>query len=147
MGMRVRVGPLSVSSRGRVGVNAGPVGVYGGGGRGSSDGCAGLIAIALAIGLIIVVVMWPLSTFGHAIHMTPSWHQLMNRDKAWMHEHYPLVGLRYLGAAVLLGIAVLTVLAPALNKQAERASLRAAEAERVRIAEYQRWLQSPPPPI
>src|SRR3954471_4537547 len=130
MGMRVRVGPLSVSSRGRVGVNAGPVGVYGGGGRGSSDGCAGLIAIALAIGLIIVVVMWPLSTFGHAIHMTPSWHQLMNRDKAWMHEHYPLVGLRYAGtAALLLGLVVAASI-PFLGMAAERAGQRGETVRR-----------------
>ena len=31
MGMRVRMGPFSVNSRGRVGVSAGPVSFYGGG--------------------------------------------------------------------------------------------------------------------
>ncbi len=60
MGMRLRVGPVSVSSRGRVGVRAGPVSVYGGGrrrsSRSSNDGWAYLILLVLvvaAIGLAI----------------------------------------------------------------------------------------------
>src|SRR4051794_7954844 len=65
-----------------------------------------LIGLLFLLALAFTVVMWPLSLWGHAIHLTPSWHQLMNRDHDWMHKHYPLVGLRYVGAAVLLTIAV-----------------------------------------
>ena len=58
-----------------------------------------------------MIAMWPLSLWGHAVHATPSWHQLMNRDHVWMHEHYPLVALRYLVAAVLLVMALLVLYA------------------------------------
>src|SRR3954471_24571747 len=84
MGMRVRMGPFSVSSRGRVGVSAGPVSFYGGGSRRSRSNdslLARLVAICVVIGIVVVVVMWPLSLWGHAIHLTPSWHQLMHRNK------------------------------------------------------------------
>ena len=64
MGMRVRMGPFSVSSRGRVGVNAGPVSFYGGGSRRSSSGGGGLLAGLIALGVLIIVVMWPLSLWG-----------------------------------------------------------------------------------
>jgi hypothetical protein len=105
--MRVRVGPFSASTSGRVGVSAGPFGVSGGGRRGGGGGILGpLIGLMLLVGLVVFLVMWPLSLWGHAIHLTPSWHQLMNRNHHWMHEHYPLVGLRYIGALALLVVAL-----------------------------------------
>jgi hypothetical protein len=91
--------------------------------------------------------MWPLSLFGHAMHLTPSWHQLMNRDKAWMHEHYPLVGLRYVGATVLLLIAAVATLRPIFKRHARYATALAAEQERQRVEAYRRWLEGPPPPL
>jgi hypothetical protein len=62
----------------------------------------------------------------------------MHRDKAWLHEHYALVGLRYVGAAAaLLGaIAALFFLAeaaaaPGQERAAEReAAEHAARAQR-----------------
>jgi hypothetical protein len=122
MSLRLRMGRVSVSSRGRVGVSAGPVSWSGGGRRSSDPGFLGwLTAIAVVVAIVIFVVMWPLSLWGHALHLRPSWHQLMHRDKDWMHAHYPLVGLRYFGAAVLLAIAVTTAVRPLLKLQNERA--------------------------
>lgn len=124
-----------------------------------------LLAVILAVGIVIFAVMWPLSLWGHAIQLTPSWHQLMHRNHTWMHEHYPLVGLRYVGAAVLLilTLAVLSMplVASAKKRAAEqqrRESEQAAEQERqahaqaaeranqARIAHAQ-WLAGPPPPL
>jgi hypothetical protein len=165
---RIRVGPVSVTSRGRVGVKAGPVYVSGGGRRrksGSSSGMGALLAVIIAVGIIIFAVMWPLSLWGHAIELTPSWHQLMHRNHTWMHEHYPLVGLRYVGAAFLLilTLAVLSMplLASAKKRAAEQqrlASEQAAEREqqaREQAAEqahqarivHEQWLADPPPPL
>jgi hypothetical protein len=87
VGMRIRLGPFSVSSRGRVGVRVGPVSAYGGGRRGSSGSEWGewgvLIGAFTAVAVVVFVVIWLLSLFGHAIGFTPSWHQLKHRDKAW----------------------------------------------------------------
>ncbi|MGA9315338.1 MAG: hypothetical protein WBV77_11990 [Solirubrobacteraceae bacterium] len=159
---------MSVTSRGRVGVKAGPVYVSGGGRRrksGSSSGMGALLAVIIAVGIVIFAVMWPLSLWGHAIELTPSWHQLMHRNHTWMHEHYPLVGLRYVGAAVLLilTLAVLSMplLASAKKRAAEQqrlASEQAAErgeqareqaaeqAHQARIV-HEQWLADPPPPL
>ena len=61
-----------------------------------------VLTVVLSILLIVILVMmWPLTLFGHALGMTPSWHQLWNRNHVWMHHHYPLVGLRYLGATAI----------------------------------------------
>jgi hypothetical protein len=143
--MRVRIGPVSVSSRGRVGVNAGPVSLYGGGSRRSGGG--EWLAMLIGLAIVVVVVMWPLSLWGHAIHLTPSWHQLMHRDKAWMHEHYPLVGLRYLGAAILLFGVAGACLVPILKGRREAQAERAAEFERQSVRQHQAWLAAPPPPL
>jgi hypothetical protein len=178
MGMRVRIGPFSVSSRGRVGVHAGPVSVYGGGRRrrnsGGSGAGAGCLGLLIALAVIVFVVMWPLSLVGHAVGLTPSWHQLMNRDHVWEHQHYPLVGLRYLGAAGIVLLALGAVLVPLVilagKRQDERdrmAALQAAERERLAAAEeaerkrlakeqaaeldrrareaHETWLAAPPP--
>jgi hypothetical protein len=148
MSLWLRLGPFSASSRGRVGVRAGPVSWYGGGRRGNDPGLLGpLIGVAILIGIVVFVVMWPLSLWGHALHLTPSWHQLMHRNKAWMHEHYPLVGLRYAGAAVLLLAAAAFALVPVVKRQGERAAERRAEAERAEAEAYRQWLNAPPPPL
>ncbi len=147
MGMRIGLGPVSVSSRGRVGVRAGPVSVYGGGRSGGSGGIWGpLIGFIIVVGIVVLVVMWPLSLWGHAIHLTPSWHQLMNRNKAWMHDHYSLVGLRYVGAAMaLLGViggvlAVLVAIDAPSQKRARERQLKedAEENQRRAVQEQQR---------
>lgn len=165
---RIRVGPVSVTSRGRVGVRAGPVYVSGGGRRrksGNSSGMGALLAVIIAVGILIFAVMWPLSLWGHAIQLTPSWHQLIHRNHAWMHEHYPLVGLRYVGAAILLilTLAVLSMplFASAKRRAAERQQLESEQAakraqlaheqagERARRARtaHEQWLAGPPPPL
>jgi hypothetical protein len=185
--VRVKVGPVSISSTGRVGVKAGPVYVAGGGRRrrpssGSGNSGAGgallllLIAFVVAAVIVLYVVMWPLSLWGHAIHLTPSWHQLMHRNGEWMHQHYPLVGLRYLAAFALLAVLLASFLTPfavkAREQAAERRGLAAeqqaerdrqalqlaterGERERERLAEqerharraHERWLAGPPPPL
>lgn len=141
MSMRVRLGPVSVSSRGRVGANVGPFSVYGGGGGGGFFGP--MIAVALVLGAVFVAVMWPLSLVGHAAGLTPSWHQLMNRDHAWMHEHYPLVGLRYGVVLVVVAVALAVASVPILRALREHA----AEQQRLADLEYQQWLDGPPPPL
>lgn len=183
--MRVKLGPVSLSSTGRVGVKAGPVYVSGGGrrrrrGSTSSGGWGAvllfLIALAVVALIFLYAVVWPLSLWGHAIHLTPSWHQLMHRDHTWMHEHYPLVGLRYLEAfgllLLLLAAIFVAVAVPVKRGQAERERLAAAQAiERRRQAHAlavereqqvrkqaaqrlrslllarERWLEGPPPPL
>jgi hypothetical protein len=145
MSLRVRMGPFSVSSRGRVGVSAGPVSWSGGGARRSNE--PGLVAWLFGAAIVVVLVMWPLSLWGHAIRLTPSWHQLMHRDKAWMHEHYPLVGLRYLVAAIILIAVAIAVLGPIFRRLDERAAERADEQRRFEAEAFQRWLDSPPPPM
>jgi hypothetical protein len=82
--------------------------------REAQSGCGALIVAVLVVGAIIFAVMWPLSLWGHALHLTPSWHQLMHRDKAWLHHHYPLVGLRYLAAAAILLAVTVTVVVTVL---------------------------------
>jgi hypothetical protein len=67
MSIWFRLGPFSASSRGRVGVRAGPVGMYGGGGRrrrrSSSDSSGGvLIAIfAVVVAIAFAVKYWYVS--------------------------------------------------------------------------------------
>lgn len=111
MSLWVGLGPFRVSSRGRVGVRAGPVGIYGGGRRRRSSsndesGCAVILAILLVCAVIyfivMYVVMWPLSVWGHAIGLTPSYHELRHANHVWEHRHYALVGLRYVAAAASL---------------------------------------------
>lgn len=102
-----------------------------------------MIAAMVAIAVVVVVVMWPLSLFGHAIGLTPSWHQLMNRDHTWMHHHYALVGLRYLGAAAIV-LALLALLAiPFVRSSRQRAEERRQRAR----AAFAEWLAGPPPAL
>ena len=46
--------------------------------------------------------MWTLSLFGHAVGLTPSYHDVINGDKQWLPEHYPNMGWRYILMALLL---------------------------------------------
>ena len=148
MSLWLRAGPLSVSSRGRMGVRAGPVSVYGGGRRRSSSGSgATLVVLLIAFGILIFVVMWPLSLFGHAIGLTPSWHQLMNRNHTWMHQHYALVGVRYSGAGAILLIVSTIVAIPLFAASRERAAARAADQQRRARAALEDWLAAPPPAL
>lgn len=145
MALGVRLGPFRVSSSGRVGVSAGPFSVSGGGRRRRKRGGGGggvgpigaLFLISVVIAVVVVVVMWPLSLWGHAIHLTPSWHQLMNRNHVWMHEHYPLVGLRYVGAAFLLLLVIAAAAVPFLRLAVRQAAEREREAD-AHAAEQQR---------
>lgn len=60
MSMRLRMGPVSISSRGRVGVKAGPVSLYGGGTRrrrSRSNGGGGVLAVFVAIIFVIAIVI------------------------------------------------------------------------------------------
>jgi hypothetical protein len=170
VGMRLRVGPFSVSSRGRVGVRAGPVSLYGGGRRrrrrtgsnGDPSGWLWFFALVV-IGLVIFALLWTLTRFGHMIGLTPSWHELVHQNRAWEHQHYPLVGLRYVGAAAVLLVVLCAVANPfrigARNRATERtrweakqaateepeAAERAAREEQKARTAYEEWLAGPPP--
>jgi hypothetical protein len=121
--MRIRMGPVSVSSKGRVGVRAGPVSVYGGGRRrrsrrrSSSSGGGGGALIAL-LGFILVL--------GLAV------------------EYW------YIVVPVL--VVVLVVAVAGSNQKKQRAAEQAAAAKQARAAAVQarieaqhRWLEGPPP--
>jgi hypothetical protein len=120
MGMRIRMGPVSVTSKGRVGVRAGPVSVYGGGRRRrsrrrSSSGGGALIAL---FGVILVV--------GLAV------------------EYW------YIIVPVLVVVLVITVAGANQKKQraAEKAAAAKqarAAAGQARIEAQHRWLEGPPP--
>jgi hypothetical protein len=120
--MRIRMGPVSVSSKGRVGVRAGPVSVYGGGRRRrsrrrSSSGGGGGALIAL-FGILLVV--------GLAI------------------EYW------YIVVPVL--VVVLVIAGAGSNQKKQREAEQAAAAKQARAAAGQarieaqrRWLEGPPP--
>ena len=55
MGFGVRLGPVSLSSRGRMGVHAGPFSLYGGGRRRSSNGGGELLAVVIVVGGLMYV--------------------------------------------------------------------------------------------
>jgi hypothetical protein len=179
MGARIRVGPFSVSSRGRVGARVGPVSVYGGGRRrrsssGGSSEAAGCIGFLIVLAVVVIAVMWPLSLLGHALGLTPTWHQLMNRNHVWEHRHYPLVGLRYVAVFAIFCAGLFVIVWPMAVRNSrrtaeqrrvatEQATERAAEArraaavqageerrradERARLAAeaHAAWLAGPPP--
>jgi hypothetical protein len=91
------------------------------------------------IALVVIAIMWALSLLGHAIGLTPTWHQLMHRNHVWEHQHYPLVGLRYVGTiAIVIGTLVAVTLllrAKARRGAAERSRLAAQQtAEQNRLA-------------
>jgi len=142
MGMRVRIGPFSVSSRGRVGVRAGPVSFYGGGRRrrrSSGSGCGALLVVLLVFGVIAIAIQY------------------------W---YVTLPVLAVIGVVVFFSAQaqrgraaeVASQQAEADQQSRERAAEVArqeAEAERRRhqaalvraAAEERRWLASPPPPL
>ena len=109
------MGPVSVSSKGRVGVRAGPVSVYGGGRRRrsrrrSSSGGGGGALIAF-LGIVLVV--------GLAV------------------EYW------YIVVPVLVVVLVMAVAGS--NQKKQREAERAAAAEQARVQAQRRWLEGPPP--
>jgi hypothetical protein len=54
----------------------------------------------------------------------------MHRNHTWMHEHYPLVGLRYVGAAVLLILMLAVLSKPLFASAKKRAPVLLAELRR-----------------
>lgn len=123
MGMRLRMGPLSVSSRGRVGVSAGPLSIYGGGRRRrSSNGDSGgavFVGLAIVFALAYIAVKWSL-------------------------QHW------YVVAPILLVLAVVGFYAFQAHEQAEAARrIREADErhreEAARVAARKAWAAGPPP--
>jgi hypothetical protein len=68
----------------------------------NGSGWGPIIGGLIILVLVIVMVMWVLSLFGHLVGITPTYHEVMNRDKQWLHRHYPNVGWRYILTALLL---------------------------------------------
>jgi hypothetical protein len=64
------------------------------------------LAAMVVVGLVVIAVMWPLSLWGHALGITPNFNQLFSRSHGWLHQHYPLVGLRYVEAVLALAAAI-----------------------------------------
>jgi hypothetical protein len=115
--MRIRMGPVSVSSKGRVGVRAGPVSVYGGGRRrsrrrSSSSGGGGGALIAL-LGVVLVAGL--------------------------------VIEYWYIVVPVL--VVALVVAAASSNQKKQREVEQAATAERARLEAQHRWLEGPPPAL
>jgi len=120
--MRIRMGPVSVTSKGRVGVRAGPVRIYGGGRRrrsrrrsGSGGGGGALIVL---FGVILVV--------GLAVEY---WYIVV-----------PVIVVVLIGAVA------------SSNQKKQREAEQAAAAKQARAAAGQarieaqhRWLEGPPP--
>jgi hypothetical protein len=135
MSVWLRMGPVKVSSRGRVGVKAGPVSVYGGGSRrrrsrsSSSDG--GGAALVALVGIIFVIAL--------------------------------IITYWYIAVPVLAVLGILTAMIAKANaeKRAEQAKANAekrAEQERLlaerqaeeaaaRAESQRKWLAGPPPTL
>lgn len=126
MSMRIRMGPVSVSSRGRVGAHAGPFSAYGGGSRrGRGVGGGEALGALLLLGLVIIVVQFLIK---------------------WWFIVAPV--------AVLLAVLIFFGVKSRNERQRQAEADRLAEAERLRVlrAEEQRraheaWLAGPPPPL
>ena len=88
----------------RFGIHFGPFSAHA-----SDREVASVVEVLIIATIAFVVIGWPLSLVGHAIGVTPSWHQLTNENQAWLHEHYPKVGLRYLAVAAIVIAAVAAV--------------------------------------
>lgn len=73
--------------------------------RQAEGGCLSFFLVLMAIAAVVYAFMWLLSLPGHLLGLTPTAHQLFNHDKAWLHDHYPLVGLRYVATVAILGLA------------------------------------------
>jgi hypothetical protein len=118
--MRVRVGPFSVSSSGRVGARAGPVSVYGGGRRHrrkKSSGGSGIGAILLVLILLGLAIEY--------------WYVAL-----------PILALFILGAMLSAGADSKLKEQRALEEAAGR-----REAEAQRLSAQQAWLKGRPPPL
>src|ERR1700749_255719 len=119
MRMRLRAGPFSVSSGGRMGLNIGPLGLYGGGRRRRStsgseaDGCITFLVWGFILFAVFVV---PAALIGHLFNFTPSLGQIFRANPpGWMKAHYPEVVGRFaivdgamfvllIGTPVLVGV-------------------------------------------
>lgn len=137
MGMRLRMGPVSVSSRGRVGVRVGPVSAYGGGRRrrrsSSNSGGGGILIGIVAIAVVVAVAV-----------------------KYW----YVALPLLVVGTFVTVAIVKASAKA-AKNRQEEAARLYREEQAReahlravrhaadmeARARAEQAWLAGPPPAL
>jgi hypothetical protein len=134
MAWRVRIGPWSTSSSGRTSVKIGPVSISGGSRearRKNNEAIAIFIAATVVIAVVVIAVMWPVTLLGHALGLTPSWHQLLHRNRAWKHQHYPLLGLRYLGV-VAIGIPALLMTIRAFARRKPRQELRGSASDQTR---------------
>lgn len=85
--------------------------VYAGGGGGGV--IAVIVAIVVVVAIVAAVLIGGLSLIGHPLGLTPSWHEVMNRNDEWVDVNYPAVVARYLLTGVLL-MAVLLLVASAL---------------------------------
>ena len=133
MGARIRLGPVSVTSKGRVGVKAGPVSVYAGGRRrrrrqsdgGGGGGLVAFIAIALLIALIVkfwYIALAVVIVMGSVAVLTSrrSARQAKERARAQ---------------------------AAAIEAEAAETAERHAMEEQTRLEAQRRWLAGPPPPL
>lgn len=73
--------------------------------RQAESGLFALLVVLVLIALVIYAFMWLISVPGHLMGLTPSGHQLFHHSKRWLHEHYPLVGLRYVATCAILLVA------------------------------------------
>jgi hypothetical protein len=69
--------------------------------RAAQGGCLTLFLILFAVAAVVFAVVWVVSVIPHLVGLTPSAMQLFNHNAAWEHAHYPLIGLRYVGAVAL----------------------------------------------
>jgi hypothetical protein len=70
--------------------------------KSNRSGWGAIVGGLIVLALVVVAVMWVLSLFGHLLGITPTYHEVMNRDKEWLHRHHPNVGWRYVLTALLL---------------------------------------------
>jgi hypothetical protein len=145
MTLRIRMGPVSVSSRGRVGVRAGPVSWSGGGGRGrkpskkSSDGqgCGALLVIVLGLAVIgLAIKYWYIAVPVLAIAGGATlWGRKLARDEVIKR------------AQIEAAAAQAKVLADDAARVRQQEDTLRLEAERRvrRDAQLAAWLVAPPP--
>lgn len=75
------------------------------GGDSRGGGCAALVAIVVAF----AIVMWMLSGIGHALGLTPTYHDVFDRPGGWVGRHYRGVVWGYLLTIAALAIVPLLV--------------------------------------
>jgi hypothetical protein len=76
--------------------------------RGGRGGCALVIAVLV----VLAIAMWLLSSIGHVLGLTPTFHEISDEPDGWVTDHYQHVAWGYvLTVAVLAAVAVLAWLA------------------------------------